>query len=182
MEEALQRNSFPPPSPRPEIIIIFITGRVSSLRFIKCFCPLSPADPDTLFGRTRSTAPRSTTSSVERSSEWRFQEQRAEIESLSKLSSNIVETDTIFVLYQRWYTDKGRSCAPARPFCSHLYSDSIQGSIRASQTTGRMGEVDKLGQDLLLESSTDHRPRTRTRRLPTFNLTAPLAASDGIRR
>ncbi len=68
------------------------------------------------------------------------------------------------------------------PFCSHLYSDSIQGSIRASQTTGRTGEVDNLGQDLLLESSTDHRPRTRTRRLPTFNLTAPPAASDGIRR
>ena len=32
--------------------------------------------------------------------------------------------------------------AAARPFCSHLYSDSIQGSIRASQTTGRTGEVD----------------------------------------
>ncbi|MFN9899141.1 MAG: hypothetical protein ACK55Z_10200, partial [bacterium] len=72
--------------------------------------------------------------------------------------------------------------APAHPFCSHLYSDSIQGSIRASQTTGRTGEVDNLGQDLLLESSTDHRPRTRTRRLPTFNPTAPQAASDGIRR
>ncbi len=72
MEEALQRHSFPPPSPRPEIITIFITGRVS-LRCIKCSYPPSPADPDTLFGRTRSTAPRSTTSSVERSSEWRFQ-------------------------------------------------------------------------------------------------------------
>jgi hypothetical protein len=35
VEEALQRNSFPPPSPRPEIITIFITGRVS-LRFSKC--------------------------------------------------------------------------------------------------------------------------------------------------
>jgi len=44
------------------------------------------------------------------------------------------------------------------PFCSHLYSDSIQGSARASQTTGRTGKVDNLGQDLLLESSTDHRP------------------------
>ena len=108
MEEALQRNSFPPPSPRPEIITIFITGRVS-LRCIKCSRPPSPADPDTLFGRTRSTAPRSTTSSVKSSSEWRFQEQRAEIGSLSKLSSNIVETDTIFVLYQRWYIGKGRS-------------------------------------------------------------------------
>ena len=100
MEEALQRNSFPPPSPRPEIITIFITGRVS-LRFIKCSRLLSPADPDTLFGRTRSTAPRSTTSSVESSSEWRFQEQRTVLGSLTKLSSNIVETDTIFVLYQR---------------------------------------------------------------------------------
>ncbi len=29
--------------------------------------------------------------------------------SLTKLSLNIVETDTIFVLYQRGYTDKGRS-------------------------------------------------------------------------
>ena len=100
MEEALQRNSFPPPSPRPEILIIFITGRVS-LRFIKCSRLPSPADPDTLFGRTRSTAPRSTTSSVERSSEWRFQEQRTVLGSLTKLSPNIVETDTIFVLYQR---------------------------------------------------------------------------------
>jgi hypothetical protein len=89
VEEVLQRISFPPPSPRPEIYTIFITGRVS-LRFIKCSRLLSPADPDTLFGRTRSTAPRSTTSSVERSSEWRFQEQRTEIGSLSKISSNIV--------------------------------------------------------------------------------------------
>jgi len=101
VEEALQRNSFPPPSPRPEIITIFITGRVSSLRYIKCSRLPSPADPDTLFGRTRSTAPRSTTSSVEGSSEWRFQEQRTVLGSLTKLSSNIVETDTIFVLYQR---------------------------------------------------------------------------------
>ena len=68
---------------------IFITGRVS-LRCIKCSRLLSPADPDTLFGRTRSTAPRSTTSSVEGSSEWRFQEQRTEIGPLSKISSNIV--------------------------------------------------------------------------------------------
>ena len=89
MEEVLQRISFPPPSPRPEISTIFITGRVS-LRFIKCSRLLSPADPDTLFGKTRSTAPRSTMSSVERSSEWRFQEQRAEIESLFKISPNIV--------------------------------------------------------------------------------------------
>ena len=101
MEEAFQRNYFPPPSPRPEIITVFITGRVSSLRFIKCAGLPSSASPDKLFGKTRSTAPRSTTSSVECSSEWRFQEQRTVLGSLTKLSSNIVETDTIFVLYQR---------------------------------------------------------------------------------
>jgi hypothetical protein len=65
------------------------------------------------------------------------------------------------------------------PFCSHLYSDSIQGSARASQTTGRTGKVDNLGQDLLLESSTDHRPRTRTRRLPTFTSRHPWRRPTG---
>ncbi len=132
MEEALQRNYFPPPSARLEIITIFITGR--SLRFIKCSRPPSSASPDKLF-------PRQTV--------WEDARHRSQKHYvLGRVFFQVAlpgATDCAWVSLQaqfKYCVDWHDFCLVSAvihrlgqkphtyaPCCSHLYSDSMLGSI-----------------------------------------------------
>ena len=143
MEEAIQRNSFPPPSPRTEIITIFITGRVSSLRFIKCSRPPSSASPDKLF-------PRQT---VWEDAQHRSQKHHVlgrvffRVALPGATNSAWVSLQAQFEYRVDWHDfclvsvvihrQGQKPRAPARPFCSHMYSIVIACRVqyRASQTT-----------------------------------------------